>query len=228
MIHEPPLLTLRRRFERPAAEHVAAFQGALTGHVVDAMGGRGCLPHDIKPLFPDRAIMLGVAVTCHTGPADNLALFGAVDVAEPGDILVAATDRFMATSVTGDLLLGMARNKGVVGFVTDGMVRDIPGLREVGFPIFCAGVTANSPARSGPGHVGTPVVIGDVAIDAGDLLVSDSDGVVVVPRERIEMTLERLVEIRAAERAFEAEVRNGLTVPDFIKSILQSRSVELD
>ncbi len=224
MIHDPPLLTIRRRFPRPTAEQVAAFRGVPTGHLVDAMGGRGCLPHDIRALFPDKTAMVGVAVTCHTGPADNLALFGAVDVAERGDILVAATDRFVSTAVTGDLLLGMARNKGVAGFVTDGLVRDIPGLQAVGMPIFCAGVTANSPARSGPGHIGTPIVIGDVVVNAGDVLVGDSDGVVVVPRERTDHVISTLAGIRAAEQALEAKVRDGLTVPDFIRDVLSTRA----
>ena len=228
MIDEPPLLTIRRRFPRPTPEQVAALRGVPTGNLVDAMGGRGCLRHDIRALFPDKAAMVGVAVTCRTGPADNLALFGAVDVAGPRDVLVAATDRCTSTAVTGDLLLGMARNKGVAGFVTDGLVRDRPGLWAVGLPIFCAGVTANSPARSGPGHIGTPVVIGDVAVDAGDVLVGDSDGVVVVPRERIDAVIGELVRVRAAEQALEAKVRDGLTVPGFIQEILSSRSECID
>ena len=224
MIHDPPLLTIRRRFPRPTAEQVAAFRGVPTGHLVDAMGGRGCLSHDIRALFPDKTAMAGVAVTCHAGPADNLALFGAVDVAERGDVLVAATDRFRSTAVTGDLLLGMARNKGVAGFVTDGLVRDVPGLQAVGLPIFCAGVTANSPARNGPGHIGTPIVIGGVVVNAGDIVVGDSDGVVVVPRERADHLISALVGIRAAEQALEAKVRDGLTVPDFIREVLSTRA----
>jgi 4-hydroxy-4-methyl-2-oxoglutarate aldolase len=228
MIHEPPLLTIRRNFPRATAAQVAALRGVPTGNVVDAMGGRGCLPHEIKALFPDRAEMVGVAVTCHAGPADNLALFGAIDVAQPGEILVAATDRFTVTAITGDLLMGMARNKGVAGLVTDGLIRDIPGLRAVGLPIFCGGVSANSPARSGPGEIGTPIVLGDVVIHAGDVLVTDADGVVVVPRERIDAVLKALAEVRAAEKALEAQVNGGLAVPDFIREILSNRSVEID
>src|SRR3954467_2173492 len=134
MIKDTPLLTIQRHFRRPTAKLLAAFRGVPTGHLVDAMGGRGCLDYRIAPLFPDNAEMVGVAVTCHAGPADNLALFGALDAATAGDVLVAATDGFTTTAVTGDLLLGMAKNRGVVGFVTDGAVRDIPGLLGVGMP----------------------------------------------------------------------------------------------
>ena len=226
MIKDPPLLSIRRRFSRPPPDVVAAFKDVPTGHLVDAMGGRGCLPHQIKPLFQYQPSMVGVAVTCHAGPADNLALFGALDAASAGDVLIAATDAFTRTAVTGDLLLGMARNRGVVGFVTDGLVRDLPGLRAVGLPVFCAGVTANSPARNGPGTVGLPIVIGDVPVRSGDILVGDGDGVVVVPQELAASVLAALGEVRAAEASLEALVRQGLEVPDFVRAVLASDRVE--
>ncbi|MEP9386964.1 RraA family protein [Mesorhizobium sp. KR9-304] len=222
MITDPPILTIRRNFERPPARLVEGFRGVPTGYLVDAMRGRGCLDHSIKPLLPEKATILGVALTCHAGPADNLAVFGALEVAIKGDVIVACTDAFMRTSVTGDLLLGMAKNLGVTGFVTDGLVRDLTGLEAVGMPIYCAGLTANSPTRNGPGTVGMPIVIGDVTINPGDILVGDRDGVVVVPRIEAEAVLERLDGIKAAEHALEAKVQAGLGVPDFIRTVLDS------
>ena len=228
MIKDPPLLTIRRDFPRPAAREVAAFAGVPTGYAIDAMGGRGALDYRIKPLAPADAVMVGVAVTCQCGPADNLALFGALAAAGPGDILVAATDSFTATSVTGDLLLGMAKNRGVAGFVTDGLVRDLVGVLGVGLPVYCAGVTPNSPVRNGPGTVGLPVVIGGAAVESGDLVLGDRDGVVIVPRGEIATVLRRLADVRAAEAALEAKVKAGLQVPDFIQAILDSdRVVEI-
>ena len=186
------------------------------------MNGRGALYHDIRPLIAAHASLAGVAVTCHAGPADNLAVFGALEVIERGDIIVAATDRFTGTSVAGDLLLGMARNKGAAGFVTDGLVRDLPGLMAVGLPVYCAGVTPNSPVRNGPGTVGMPIVVGGVSVDAGDILVADQDGVVVVPRQMAHMVLERLPALKSAEADMEASVKGGLTMPDFVRAILDS------
>jgi 4-hydroxy-4-methyl-2-oxoglutarate aldolase len=225
MIKDPPLLSIRRNFPRPAAEQVAAFAGVPTGYAVDAMGGRGALDYRIKPLAPIKSVMVGVAITCHCGPADNLALFGALAVAKPGDILVAATDGFTATSVTGDLLMGMARNRGLVGLVTDGLARDVAGIVGVGLPVYCAGLTPNSPVRNGPGTVGQPVIVGGVAIDSGDILIGDDDGIVVVPRVEAGAVLSRLSEVRAAEAALEAKVKAGLEIPDFIKAVLTSDRV---
>jgi len=222
MIEDPPLLTIRRRFERPLAAVIEALRDVPTGYLVDAMGGRGGLHHSIKALVPGKASLAGVAITCHCGPADNLAVFAALDAAEAGDVIVAATDAFAGTAVTGDLLLGMARNKGVAGFVTDGLVRDVVGIEAVGLPVYCAGLTPNSPARNGPGTVGFPIVLGDIAVQSGDIVVGDRDGVVVVPSSAAESLLARLPAIRAAEHDLEAKVRGGLQVPDFVRSVLQS------
>lgn len=224
MITDPPVLTISSSFPRATPEQVSAFAGLQTGYAVDAMGGRGALDHHIKPLWPLTTPLVGVALTCHCGPADNLALFAALGSARPGDIIVAATDGFTGTAVTGDLLMGMARNLGVGGFVTDGLVRDLTGLVAVGLPVFCAGLTPNSPVRNGPGTVGYPVVLGGVSIQSGDILLGDNDGLVVIPRLAAAAVIERLHAVRTAEAALEAKVKSGLGVPDFIQSILGSAS----
>lgn len=131
-----------------------------------------------------------------------------------------------ATAIVGDLLLGMARNRGVVGFVTDGLVRDIVGIQAVGLPVYCAGVTANSPARNGPGTAGLPVILGNIRIGSGDIVVGDRDGVVVVPLAEAASVLGRLASVKAAEAALDAKVRAGLQFPDFAQAILESDRVE--
>jgi 4-hydroxy-4-methyl-2-oxoglutarate aldolase len=225
MIVDPPLLTIRAKFPHPAKEIVEGFAGALTGNVADAMGGGGALDHRIKPLEPSAKTMVGVAVTCACGPADNLALFGALSIAGPGDILVAATGGYAGAAVTGDLMLGMARNRGVAGFVTDGMVRDIVGILGVGLPVYCAGVTPNSPARNGPGTVGQPVDLGGLRVESGDIVIGDRDGIVIVPREQAAAVLQALTEVRTAEAALEAKVKGGLELSDFARAVLASDRV---
>lgn len=222
MIEDPPLLTVRRRFARPTRAQLDAFAGVPTGFVADAMNGRGALDARIKPIGRTPASFHGVAITCHAGPADNLALFGALAHGGPGDVMVCATDGFAETAVTGDLLLGMARNRGLAGFVTDGMVRDVPGIEAVGLPCFAAGVTPNSPVRNGPGTVGMPVVVGGVAVGSGDIVVGDGDGIVAVPFSAIEAVIARLVAVKAAEAALDAKVRGGLQLPDFIRAMMDA------
>jgi 4-hydroxy-4-methyl-2-oxoglutarate aldolase len=226
VIVDPPVLRVRRHFDRPPAEHVAAFQGASTGHVVDASGGKGALDALVKPIAGVKPGFCGVAITCDPGPADNLAVFGALALARPGDVILVATGGHRGAAVLGDLLAGMARNCGVVAIVTDGMARDVAGLAAVGLPIFAAGVSPNSPSRCGPGVVGMPIVIGGVAVESGDIVVGDADGVVVVPRRRAAEIIARLGQVRAAEAALEAEVEAGLRMLDGVAALLASDRVE--
>lgn len=225
MIEDPPLLTVRRNFPRPTASQVDALRGVATGVVVDCMDGRGALHHAIKPVTPDATSFTGVAVTCHTGPADNLAVFAAMDICQSGDVIMIATDEFLSTAVVGDLVVGMAANIGAVGMVTDGAVRDVAGICEAGISCFGAAVTPNSPARNGPGTAGLSIVCGGVPIASGDIVVADADGVVIVPQDQVEAVLERIPDVLAAEAALEEKVKAGLQMPDFAKDILRGNRV---
>jgi 4-hydroxy-4-methyl-2-oxoglutarate aldolase len=225
MIEEPPLLKVRRRFPRPTPEQVAAFAGAQTGNVADALGGRGALDWRIKPLDPGNASFCGVAVPCMAGPADILAVCAAVDLTQAGDVLVIATENFHGTAVVGDIIVGIVRNRGLAALVTDGCVRDAAGIRATGLPCFAAGVTPDSPNASGPGSAGLPVTLAGRSVSAGDIMLGDADGVVVVPFERIDATIAALAQVRAAESALEARVRAGLTRVDIRDELLQGPGV---
>ena len=225
MIADPPVLTIRREFDRVGPLQLARFIGAETVHIVDAMDGHGALDYRIKPLDRGTASFAGPALTCHAGADDNLAILAAFAVARPGDVIVAASDGFTGSAVVGDLFARYARNCGVTAIVTDGLARDTVGIVATGLPVFVGGVTPGSSSRSGPGTVGLPVVIGHISVSPGDLIVGDCDGVVVVPRSDVEIVATRLDSVRSAESTFEADVANGLRVPDFIQSLLQSDRV---
>lgn len=214
MIEEAPSIQ-RNSIVRPAAAQVEALRDTPTGFLVDALGGGGALDYRIKPAIADQVGFCGVALTCDAGPADNLALIAALESVQPGDVLVCTTGSYTGCAVTGDLVLGMARNCGAVGFVTDGCVRDLPGIRMVGLPCYCIGVTPNSPARSGPGTVGFPVTLAGHPVASGDVIVADLDGVVVVPLARLDEVIARLPAIRKSEAAMDQAVRDGLRLPVF-------------
>jgi 4-hydroxy-4-methyl-2-oxoglutarate aldolase len=214
MLKDPPLLTIRRSVPRLAPARVEPFRDCITGWLADARQGRGAMDAAVKPVAPELPGMrrfVGSALTCWCGPNDNLALVAAVALAEPGDVIVCACEGFGHSGMCGDLVAGMARNKGVVALVTDGMVRDRDGLVAAGLPVFARGITPNSCVRSGPGTVGLPVTAGGVPVASGDLVLGDADGVVVVPAAELDRVLESVTAIREAEGKVEAEVRGGLT-----------------
>jgi len=226
MIKDPPLLKVKRNFPRPSAAVIRALHHVPTGFLVDCMDGRGALDYQIKPLDIDVSKFAGPVVTCHTGPNDNLAVFGALEIAQPGDVLIIATDSFRATCVAGDMMLGMVRNGGLAAFVTDGLVRDVEGILPSKVPTFCAGVTPNSCVRNGPGTVGLPVVIGGVSVQAGDIAVGDRDGVVIVPQDRLAQVQESLKEVLAAEDELARKVRLGLKNIEPVQELMNSDRTE--
>lgn len=228
MIEEPPLLTVKATRNRPSDAQIDALRSVPTGFLTDAMNGRGAMDYRIQPLSPDvlPAQMCGPALTCHCGPEDILAILGALYELQEGDVLVVATGGWTQSAVTGDRVMGMLKNAGGAGFVTDGLVRDIEGLELVGLPLMCAGVSPNSPFAKGPGEIGFPIQLGGVSVNSGDVIVSDRDGVVVVPYDRISDVIDAVEKIQVLEKELDAEVSDGLTMPAHIESLMQSDQVK--
>ena len=224
MLETPPALTIRRSFQRPSRESIAKLESAMTGQVADALGGLGALDASIKPLAdapPAMKSFVGPAFPCMNSPADQLALVGALAYAEPGDVLVVGTEAYLGTAVIGDLMAGMLLNRGAAALVTDGAVRDTPGIVGVGLPVFCAGVSPNSPQRNGPGTAGLAISIGGVTVNPGDVLAGDVDGVVVVPQDALDDVIGHVDEIKRMESEVEAKVKDGLTYPDSWRAYLE-------
>ena len=211
MLENPPLLTIRRGHNRPSPALIAAFRGAMTSHVADAMEGRGAVDWRIKPLDPANASFVGSALTAHCCPADVFGMIAAALEAQAGDVIMCTNEGYTGTAVIGDLAAGTMRNKGVAAFVTDGLARDRAGIVAAGLPLFAMGISPNSPASAGPGQVGAPVVLGGVQVCSGDIVVGDADGVVVVPLGKAEAVLEKLHLVQSAEKIAEASVKAGAT-----------------
>lgn len=225
MLEDPPLLTVKKSWPRPAAAKLKTLAGVQSGQAVDAMEGRGGLHAMIKPLDPDCCTILGTAVTCETGPNDNLAILGALAVAKAGDVIISATEGFGNSAVVGDNVAWMAKAKGIAGLVVDGMMRDLAGLLPVGIPLFCRGITPNSCVRSGPGRVGLPVVVGGVTVQSGDIVIGDRDGIVIIPLAELDRLLPRIDAILKAEAETQKKIRGGFTNLGGIEELLQSSRV---
>lgn len=227
MIEKPAKLTIRRTFARPSQQQVAAFQGVPTGFVVDALMGRGAFEKSIKPIDTAATSQIaGVAVTADNAPGDILATLGALNFIKEGDFLVAGASGYQGCAACGDRVAAMAKNCGAVGLVTDGPVRDLDGLLDVALPVWCAGLTPMTPFSNGPGRVGGIVQIAGQAVAAGDIIVADRDGVVVVPFDEIDQTISKLSEIKALEIELDDLVANGLKLPEAIAEMLESDQVK--
>ncbi|MES2471266.1 MAG: RraA family protein [Pseudomonadota bacterium] len=225
MVENEPVLTIHRGHRRPDRALVEAFRGALTSHLADCMDGRGALDWRIKPLDPDNAVFVGTALTAHAYPADFSAVAGAGMEAQPGDVIMCTNDGYTGTALIGDLASGMMRNRAIAAFVTDGLARDRAAIMATGLPLFALGICPNSPATTGPGQVGAPIVIGGVAVSSGDIVVGDADGVVVVPLAKAEAVLARLHAVRIAEKNAEDFVKAGNTSFDTWQAIVNGARI---
>lgn len=228
MIEEPPRLSVARNIRRPTEAQIAAFQGVQTSFVADAMEGTGALDTDIGPIGDGRdirCVAAGPALTADCGPGDVLAIFMSMHVIRPGDILVAACAGHRGCATAGDRVMGMLRNNGAAGYVTDGPVRDYDGIVAAGLPVWCNGLTPASPVSTGPGTVGMPVAIGGRTVASGDMIVADRDGVVVVPFARIDAVIARLEEIKALEKRLDAEVVAGRKVFEPVAKLFEAGAI---
>jgi 4-hydroxy-4-methyl-2-oxoglutarate aldolase len=204
--------TLERRLvltDPPRADraHVDELgtHGVATVH--EAMGRTGSLGPDLRPIQQDVRVA-GTAVTALCWPGDNLMIHAAVEQCRPGDLLVVAAAAPSTHGMFGELFATALRRRGVVGLVIDAGVRDTAELRAMGFPVWTRHVSAEGTVKSTAGSVNVPVVVGGQMIDAGDVVVADDDGVVVVAREdaphAVEASRARVAKEEAARAAFES------------------------
>lgn len=229
MIEEPPLLTVKRPSRRPSATQIAAFQNVPTSFVVDAMFGAGALTPAIKPVGDGLDIdcqAAGPALTVDCGPADILALLGALGAITRGDVVVSAFHGHQGCAAAGDRVTAMMKNCGAAGFVTDGPVRDYAGIVQVDLPVWCTGLNPGSPYSKGPGRVGVAIQIGGQEVETGDMIVADRDGVVVVPFEQLDAVIEMLATVTELETALDAELTQGLKIPQAIVDLMAGDQVK--
>ncbi|MGN9784912.1 methyltransferase [Nonomuraea sp. ZG12] len=171
-------------WDRVAAEETRRLGEVPAANVGDALQRMTVMDGGIR-LVTERAALLGNALTVDVRSGDNLAIHRALDEARPGDVLVVNGHGDMTRALIGDLIGEIMVNAGVAGAVVDGAVRDVQALSEMGLTVYARAITPAGPFKGGPGTIGAPVAVGGVVVAAGDVLVGDADGVVVVPRLRV-------------------------------------------
>lgn len=176
------MVHVKRKVDRPTQAEVEGLAKFSPATIHEAQGRRGALSSRLKPV-DYRMKLCGPAFTVKCAPRDNIMLQVAISYAQPGDVIVVSAGEYEEAGSFGDVLANACLAKGLGGLVTDTGVRDTLQLRELGFPVFSLSVCIKGTVKETLGAINQPIIVGGEIINAGDIIVGDADGLVVVRRK---------------------------------------------
>lgn len=214
--------------ERPPKNVVDIYKDFVAANISDSMGRLHTMDYRIKPVYHPMPKLCGTAFTVQARPGDNLLSLKAIELAQPGDVIVIATQGDTSLSVWGGFMSIMAARKGIAGVVTDGVVRDVEQTRGVSFPVYAVGVTPAAPTKEGTGQINTTISCGGVVVEPGDIVVGDEDGVVVVPRLEAESLIDKIRErIKKESDWMKTVLAGGFIAIDSANEILSAKKAQI-
>lgn len=186
--------------KRPDRSLVESFRGLPSSNINDEINRLFCMHDYITLLNPDTSEqLLGTAITVKAPIGDNLMFHQALDMAQPGDIIVVDGGSGNNRSLAGEIMLRFAQEKGLAGIVVDGCLRDLDGITTLKMPVYAKGITPQGPFKNGPGEVNVPIACGGQVVFPGDILVGDRDGIVVMRPMDAPAILESALKKKAGE-----------------------------
>ena len=211
-------------FDRVAPELVAQAAGFQAAILADVAGRRGAMHGRIQALRP-RMQVAGPALTVEVRPGDNLMIHAAISLAKPGDVLVIDGKGDQTSALMGTIMMTACKQLGIAGVIVDGAVRDSLEIDEMDFPVFSVGTNPNGPTKNIGGRIGHPISCGGVSVNAGDFVLADADGVVVVERNKLAGLIPVAHKKVEDEAKRIAEIKQGNTSAAWLQSSLVAAGV---
>ncbi len=196
------------------------FLGIPTTSITDALGSKNYMDISIKPLKQEWQLA-GKAFTVDISAGENISVLEAISKAEAGDVLVIDGKSGTSNAFAGDFIIGLAKTKGLNGVVSNGVIRDIKGTKDLDFPVFCKGTTTAASKKNLIGKLNVPVNVGEVEVNPGDIIVADADGVAVIPKNNEEEVYQKTIERVKKDEERESRVGEDLeAVQDYLEKFL--------
>ncbi|HEK1685574.1 TPA: RraA family protein [Pseudomonas putida] len=186
------------RTRKVTQDQIERFRALPVANVSDSMNRMSAGGAQLRPMHRE-GVLAGPAITVRCRPGDNLMLHYALDISEPGDVIVVDAGGDLTNAVIGEMMTTYATRKQLGGIVVYGAIRDVRSIREADLPVFALGVTHRGPYKDGPGEINTPIALNGMVIEPGDLVLGDDDGLVAIPFADVEAVY------RKAKAKFEAE-----------------------
>lgn len=207
------------RLDKAFVTDFAELPVAAVSDVMSRLVGGGAA---LRPMHTS-GVLVGAALTVKARPGENLMIHKAIEMAQPGDIIVVDAAGDTTNSLMGELMLAHAIKRGVAGFVLNGAIRDAHAFRDQNLPVYAIGITHRGPYRDGPGEIGFPVSIDGMVIEPGDLMLGDLDGVVCVPRADLVAVLAAARKKSAAEQRQMTQTLDGSVDKSWIDKVLEEK-----
>lgn len=212
--------------KEPAELGIHALRGMPTS-VISDMLGRTLVASGILPIHRLPMAVCGNAFTIKVHVADNLMVHKALQMVRAGDVMVIDAEGDTGCAVIGEILMRVAKSRGVVGIVVDGAVRDVDGFEAQEFPCWARGISLRGPLKDGPGAINVPVSMGGMIVNPGDIILGDRDGVIAVPphlaAEAARLGQERMKQEQEIFKRIDA----GTYAAPWVDELLQKKGVKL-
>lgn len=213
------------QWERTDRTYVNDFAQLPASVVSDVMSRHYAAGSQLRPMHKN-GVLCGPALTVKTRPGDNLMIHKAIEMAQPGDVIVVDAGGDLTNSLMGELMLAHAIKRQVAGFVLNGAIRDAEAFLERNLPVYAAGVTHRGPYRDGPGEIGFPVSFNSMPIEAGDLILGDFDGIVSVKKADLETVLIAARKKLASEIKQMEQTEDGSVDKSWIDHVLKEKGCQ--
>ena len=194
--------------KRPKKQLIDQFRGIPSSNIGDVAERLFCTNSSLRPM--NKAPMAGTAFTVKCPAGDNMMFHMAMDLAQPGDILVVDGQGSMERALAGEIMMRYCKARGLAGVVVEGCIRDKEAIQGMDFPVYCKGITPQGPYKNGPGEINVPVCAGGQVILPGDILIGDQDGIVVIHPEDGQKLLRELKEKVALEERLISSYKTGI------------------